>query len=359
MGDRLRWSAPAELEAAAARVLPEEVYAFVACGADDERALDRNSRAFESRALLPRVLAHAADPDTSTTLLGSRLRAPVLVAPMGMQRMIHPDGESATAQAARAAGVGFTLATGSSLPLEAAADVAGDARWFQLYLMRDRAVSRDLVLRAVAAGYRAIVLTVDVPVVGHRPRDRRTSFQPQPSVHNTNFEPYASVDAGHHAYVADFEPDLGWDDLEWLVGVAGGTPVLVKGVLRADDARRATAAGAAGVVVSNHGGRQLGRPPATLDVLPDIVSAVPAGMPVLLDGGIRRAADIAIALASGAGAVLVGRPVLWALAAGGAAAVTGLLDDLVGELRRTMTLLGARSNGELTADLVATAGETR
>jgi 4-hydroxymandelate oxidase len=330
------------LEEAAARILPAEVRDFVAGGADDEVSLAANVTAFRRRALAPRVLTGAAAATAAATVLGCPLAAPVLVAPMGMQRLVHPDGEVATSAAAAATGLGFVLATGSSVPLE---EVAGPARWFQLYLLTDRGVTDDLVRRAVAAGYRAIVLTADAPVVGHRPRDRRT--RGGTAWRNANFEPYPGIDAEHHAYVSTIRADLTWADVDHLVATAG-VPVVVKGILRPDDAVRAVEHGAAGVVVSNHGGRQLGRAAVPIDVLESIVDAVAGRAAVLLDGGVRRPADVLTAVALGADAVLIGRLVLWALAAGGEAGVTDVLNDLVTGIHRTMTLLGARTLADLT-----------
>jgi 4-hydroxymandelate oxidase len=231
------------------------------------------------------------------------------------------------------------LSTGSSVPLE---EVAGPARWFQLYLLADRGVTADLVARADAAGYRAIVLTVDAPVVGHRPRPVAW----HPAAPNANFAPYPGIDAANHAYVSTIRADIGWADVSWLVGQAG-LPVVLKGVLRPDDARRAVDHGVAGVVVSNHGGRQLGRAAVPLDVLESVVDAVGGRARVLLDGGVRRAADVLTAVALGADAVLVGRLALWALTVGGRDGVTEALTDLVTGIRRTMTLLGVRNLAEL------------
>lgn len=344
---------PEGLEAAARALLHPEVHDFVAGGADDDWTVHANTEAFERRPLRPHVLGSAARPDARVRVLGHSLAAPVVIAPMGMQCLIHPEGERATAAAARETGLGHVLATGSSIAMEEVAPHAGPARWFQLYLLRDRGVSRDLVERAIAAGYGGIFLTADVPVVGHRPRDRRTPLEPPPGVRNANFEPYDTIEAGYHSYVADIEADIGWPDLSWLVDVAGATPVVVKGVLRGDDARRAIDFGARGVVVSNHGGRQLGRATPALDALEEVVEAIGGESTVLFDSGVRRAGDVVTALALGAEAVLVGRPVLWALAAGGQEGVTMLLRHLVHEIERTMTLVGARTVADLTPDLCA------
>lgn len=334
---------PEELERAAEALLSEEVYGFVAGGADDEHTLEANLTALQAIALHPRILARSGHPVVAASVAGLDLAAPLLIAPMGMQGLIHPDGERATAVAARRAGVGFVLATGSSVALEEVAAVAGPARWFQLYVMRDRGLSADLVRRAIAAGYRGIVLTVDVSVVGNRPRDHRSRFSAPAGLRNANFEQYTSVDSAHHAYVGKLESDLGWDDLEWLVDLCTSTPVIVKGILRADDARMAVEHGAAGVVVSNHGGRQLGRAAASINALDAIADAVEGRATILFDGGIRRAADVLIALGRGADAVLLGRLTMWALAVGGEAGVHAMLTQLIEELRRTMTLLGVSS----------------
>ena len=338
---------PAELERAAAEVLSEEVYGFVAGGADDEITLAANVTALQECVLLPRILARSANPRLDTSVAGIDIAAPLLVAPMGMQQLIHPDGELATAAAARRAGVGYVLATGSSVALEDVAAMAGPARWFQLYLMRDRAISADLVQRALASDYKAIVLTADVPVVGTRPRDHRSQFKAPDGLRNANFEPYGSVDAAHHSYVALVESDLGWADLEWLVDLCGDVPVIVKGVLRASDARRALDHGAAGVVVSNHGGRQLGRAPATIHALNAVVDEVQGAGAVLFDSGVRRPADAISAIGRGANAVLLGRVTMWSLAVGGQDGVYKMLTQFQDQLRRTMTLLGVSALGEL------------
>jgi 4-hydroxymandelate oxidase len=338
-----------ELEAAAARILPASVREFVAGGADDEVALAANLAAFRRRTLHPLVLADAAAPDCTTELLGCPLAAPVLVAPMGLQRLVHPDGELASSAGAAECGLGFVLSTGSSVPLE---EITGQARWFQLYLLADRGVTADLVARAAAAGYQAIVLTVDAPVVGHRPRQAGW----RPGVPNANMAPYPGIDAANHGYVSAIRADIGWADVAWLVAETG-LPVVLKGVLRPDDARRAVDHGVAGVVVSNHGGRQLGRAAVPLDVLEPVVDAVGGRARVLLDGGVRRAADVLTAVALGADAVLVGRLALWALAVGGREGVRETLTDLVTGIHRTMTLLGVRNLAELReSDVVSRAG---
>ncbi|HEX2196098.1 MAG TPA: alpha-hydroxy acid oxidase, partial [Actinomycetota bacterium] len=290
----------------------------------DEVTVERNVEAFRARVLLPRIFRDVSSVDTSTRFLGTEVALPVGLAPLAQQGLAHRDGEVASARAARDAGVMLCLSTLSSKSLEDVASVGEAPRWFQLYLNRDRAVSRDLIARARAAGYRAVVVTADLPRPGYRERELR-----HPVVHGDdfpfgNFAGDASAGSSLTAlleWVVDSSPT--WDDLEWVCSVAE-VPVLVKGVLTPEDARLAVAHGAAGVVVSNHGGRQLDRTPAALDVLEDVVVAAD-GAEVYVDGGVRRGVDVVTALALGATGTFVGRPYAFALAAGGAAGVARAL----------------------------------
>lgn len=350
-------------EAEARDRLAAEVFDFVAGGAEDEVTLRRNRGAFLDRALLPAVLRDVAEVDTRTTLWGSELATPLLVAPMGGQSMVHPDAEVATASGAAAAGVGTITSTTSSTPLEIEA-AANPVRWFQLYVFRDRAVTTDLIARARAAGYRALVVTVDAPVLGLRRRDLHNRFRPSARI--ANLEPYAlgalpdRDDGGGLAryFARQMDPGLTFDDLAILAAEAE-LPVVVKGVMRPADAVRCLEAGAAGIYVSNHGGRQLDGAIATLDALPAVADAVAGRAPIVLDGGVRTASDVVLALALGADAVAVGRPVLWALAAGGEEGVAHLLRRLVGGLETAMALVGARSVEDLTRDAVHGRGVQR
>jgi 4-hydroxymandelate oxidase len=327
----------------AMRVLPAEVVDYYAGGAGDEVSLDEAAAAWGALRLRPRVLRDVADVDTSIDLLGSRLATPVLVAPTALHGLAHADGERATASGAAAAGSLTVVFTRSSTRLE---DVpAAGPWWFQAYVMRDRGLTRALVERAEAAGASAVVLTGDTPFLG-----RRRTGVPIGTHRLVNLAQHLSAgDDGGASTEQD--PTAGLEAIGELAA-ASGLPVLVKGVLRGDDARECLAAGAAGVVVSNHGGRQLDRAVATAHALSDVVEAVAGQVPVLVDGGLRSGLDALCALALGAAAVLVGRPVLWALAADGAAGVEACLRALTDDLAHAMALAGVRATNELDAEYV-------
>lgn len=318
--------------------LPKEVYDFVAGGAGDEWTLRENTRAFERWILRPRVLRGVVEPDTRTEVLGVPLSMPVMIAPWAYQRLVHPDGELATARAAARAGTLMVVSTPAERHLEAiaATDVP---RWFQLYVLRDRAASERMLDRAVEAGYGAVVFTVDLPVGGLRYRDARNGFEIPSSV---------------RARGGDYDPYLTWDDIAWIKDRTG-LPVLVKGILAAEDAPLAIEAGADGIVVSNHGGRQLDATTAGVDALPDVVEAVAGRVPVLMDGGVRRGTDVLTALALGAVAVLVGRPIAWGLGADGEDGVARVLEILRTGLENAMVLTGCHTLADVTRELVARA----
>ncbi len=338
-----------DYERAAAERLSDGPLAYYSGGAMDERTLDDNQAAFGRRWIVPRVLTDVARVDTSVTLLGRRWETPIWICPTALQRMAHPDGELATARAAAARGITFALSTSSSTDL---ADVAavGGPRWFQVYLLADLGARRALIERAVDHGYEALLLTVDLQRLGRRERDMRVGFTLPPGVAVPNIAAAAGLPLAEAASVA-FVERLTWDDLEWLARF--GLPVIVKGVLHPDDARLAIEHGAAGIGVSNHGGRQLDGAIASLDALPAIVEAVAGKAPILFDGGVRRGTDALIALALGATAVGIGRPVLWGLAVDGEAGVGRILDLVVGELSDAMALSGIPSVAALTPDLLA------
>jgi 4-hydroxymandelate oxidase len=336
-----------DFEAVARERLAPGVYDYFAGGAEDEQALARNRAAWAAIALHHHVLVDVSRRDGSTRVLGQSLALPVVIAPMAFQRMAHPDGELATLRAAAAAGTLTVVSMGASVPIEDAAAAAGGALWFQLYMMRDRGRVRELVARVTAAGVKALVLTVDSPVFGRRERDARNGFATPsglrvPAIGDASFAEFAGM----------LDPALSWRDVEWLRGCTE-LPVLLKGVVRADDAARAAERGIAGVIVSNHGGRQLDGSPATADVLPAVAAAVAGRAEVLVDGGIRRGADVVRALALGARAVLIGRPILWALAADGEAGVARALELLAAEVDRTMALCGCPDVAAITRSLVA------
>jgi 4-hydroxymandelate oxidase len=349
------------LEAAARSLLDPGVYDYIAGGADAERTLADNLAAWSRLRLRPRVLRDVSRVSTATTLLGREVQAPLMVAPMAYHRMVHPDGEAASAAGAGAAGALYVLSTQATMSIEEVAAAAPDAaRWFQVYVVRDHGWTAELVARAAAAGYRALVLTVDVPLLGNRLRDLRNDFRLPTGLEPANAPPASpgrqrelAVDV--IAQAGQFDPSLTPETIGWLAE-RSGLPVVVKGVLRGDDAVACLDAGAAGVVVSNHGGRQLDTVVATADALAEVAEAVGNRAEVYVDGGIRRGTDVLKALALGARAALVGRPVLWGLAAGGAAGAGRVLSALAGELRLAMALCGAVEPGELTPDLIAAAG---
>ncbi|MGE5183895.1 MAG: alpha-hydroxy acid oxidase [Acidobacteriota bacterium] len=333
---------------------------YYASGADDEACLRRNRDAFSELRLHYRVLVDVARRELATSVLGQPAAMPVVVAPTAFHRLAHADGELASVRGAGDAGTIFVLSTLSNTPVEDVVAAASGPVWFQLYVYKDRGATEALVRRVEAAGCRALVLTVDAPLLGRRERDVKNRFALPAGLEIANLHaagyarlPKASGDSGLAAYVAELlDPGLTWDAIGWLRSVTK-LPVLVKGIVRADDARRAIAAGAAGVVVSNHGGRQLDAAPATIEVLARVTDAVAGGGEVLLDGGVRRGTDVVKALALGARAVLVGRPVLWGLAAAGRAGVAAALAVLRRELDLAMALCGCPDVASITRDLVA------
>jgi 4-hydroxymandelate oxidase len=349
-----------ELEDLARARLPTVVWDYYASGADDERCVRRNQEAFAQVALHYRVLVDVARRALATTVLGQPIALPLGVAPMAFHRLAHADGELASVRAAGAAGTVFVLSTMSNTAVEHVVAAATGPVWFQLYVYRDRAATEALVRRVEAAGCRALMLTVDAPVLGRRERDVRNRFALPPglaieNLHAAGYARMAPAAGGSAlaAYVAElWDPALTWDAVGWLRSITK-LPVVLKGIVRADDAVRAVDHGAAGIVVSNHGGRQLDAAPATLDVLPRIADAVAGRAEVFLDGGIRRGTDVVKALALGARAVFVGRPILWGLAAGGQAGVAAALDVLRRELDLAMALCGCPSVASITRDLVA------
>jgi 4-hydroxymandelate oxidase len=351
-----------ELEAIARERLSPEAYDYYAGGAHDEVTLRENRAAYDRVAIAYRVLVDVSRRDLTTSVLGQPVAMPVLVAPTAFHRLATPEGELATARAAGAAGTAMILSTLSTTPIEEVVAAASGPVWFQLYVYRDRGATEGLVRRAEAAGCRALVLTVDAPLLGRRERDVRNRFRLPPGLAVANLLPEgygemppAAADSGLAAYVASFlDPALTWRDVAWLRSITE-LPVLVKGIIRPDDALRAAEAGVAGVVVSNHGGRQLDTSPATLDVLPEIVDALAAHghrIEVLMDGGVRRGTDVLKAVALGARAVLAGRPVLWGLAAAGEAGALSVLRLLRDELDLAMALAGAPTIADITHDLV-------
>jgi len=348
-----------ELEALARERLPRAARDYYASGANDEITLARNREAFERAELWYRVLVDVARRQTATTVLGRPVSMPVLVAPTAFHAMAHAEGEAATARAASAAGTIMINSTLSNTAVEDVVAAADGPVWFQLYVYRDREATRALVERAEAAGCSALVLTVDAPLLGRRERDVRNRFRLPEGLRIENLfaagmgEMPADHDgSGLAAYFATLlDPALTWKDVEWLRGITS-LPVVIKGLVRPDDAHRAVDHGASAIVVSNHGARQLDTAPATLDALPGVAEAVDGRVEVLLDGGVRRGTDVLKALALGARAVLVGRPVLWGLAVDGEAGVRHALHLLHEELDLALALAGCPSVDAVGPDLV-------
>ena len=353
----------------ARQTLDANAWAYFSGGAADEITLRANRSAWDDITLQPRVLQALAGGHTQIQLLGRTLAHPILLAPIAFQKMAHPDGELASAVAAAALGAGMVLSTQSSTPLEAvAAAMLGDsgrgALWFQLYLQHDRGFTRELVQRAEAAGYEALVLTVDAPTSGTRDRERRAGFRLPPGISAVNLAglappPRAELRPGQSALFDDLLRHAPtWDDVAWLQSITQ-LPVLLKGVLHQGDARQAAALGVAGLIVSNHGGRTLDTAPATAHALPSIANAVHGALPLLVDGGIRRGTDVLKAMALGASAVLLGRPAIYGLAHAGAAGVAHVLRLLRDELEIAMALTGCRTLAQATPALLQTPSKTQ
>ncbi len=348
------------LEALARARLDPMLYDYMAGGAADEWTLAENRAAWSRVQLLPRMLRGVDERSLATTVLGTPVSFPVLVPPMGFQGLCHADAEEATARATAAAGTIFCASTVSNRSLEAIAHASNGPRWFQLYVYRDKSITRGLVERAAAAGYTALCLTVDTPLAGQRERDRRNSLRMPSHLELGNFP--ASHTEHHHQgegrgsalaqYIAaQWDPGLTWTDVEWLRSLSP-LPVVVKGILAPEDAALAVEHGAAAVIVSNHGGRQLDTVPAPITMLSRVVDAVGGRAEVLLDGGVRRGTDVLKALALGARAVLVGRPVLWGLTLDGQEGVRAVLEHLRSEFDLAMALSGCASVDRITSDLI-------
>lgn len=344
-----------EFEALARAAMDPAAFDYVAGGSWDEITLAENEAAWRRRRFRPRVLIDVSEVTPASSLLGTPVAMPVATAPMAVHGRAHPEAEVATARAAASAGVPFTLSTMSSCSIEEVAAAApGGTNWFQLYTQADPGRTRELCERAEAAGYRAIILTVDLPLLGYRERDRRSGFE------LTGFGNFGDPSAppthggGIHATADGFalleeQLDIGltWGDLTTIRGWTG-LPLVLKGIMTGEDARLAVEHGADAIIVSNHGARQLDRVPATLDVLEEVVAAVDGRTEIWIDGGVRRGLDIPIALALGARGVLVGKPLFWALAAGGQAGVERALAILREEFGIALALLGCPTPSDVT-----------
>jgi 4-hydroxymandelate oxidase len=342
-----------------ARLAPAKMskmaWAYFEGSAGDEHTARWNLEAYARIRLRPRCLVDVSKIDLRTTLLGRELPFPILVAPTAYQRLAHPDGELGTVRGANATGATMVVSTQANTPLEEVAAAATVPLWFQLYVQPDRDFTRSLVRRAEAAGYQALVLTVDVPVLGTRNREQRMKFTLPPGLERANLRGLPAAKGSQRSsdsiYSGALDPAVTWKDVEWLRSLTR-IPVLVKGVMDGDDAARAVGAGVSGIIVSNHGGRTLDTLPPTMEVLPGVIAKVAGRIPVLVDGGIRRGTDILKALGMGAASVLIGRPSIYGLAVGGADGVAHVISILRRELEAAMALTGRTSIAAIDGSVV-------
>jgi len=350
-----------DVEEAAHKILPKKALDYYKSGAEQQSTLRDNNRAFQRYRLLPRVLNDVSSRDLRTSILGGRHRVsmPIGISPTAMQRMAHPDGELASARAAEAAGTVFIMSTISTCSIEEVAEAAPNAvKWFQLYIYKDREITKSLVHRAEAAGFTALVLTVDAPTFGRRLDDIRNDFTLPPHLNMANFAGMGEKKTGVNDQgllpsvdVRVRDQTLQWKDIQWLKSITK-LPIILKGILRPSDALKAVEAGVAGVFVSNHGARQLDTVPATIDALPAIVAAVGGRAEIYLDGGVTLGTDVLKALALGARMVFLGRPVIWGLVCGGQAGVERVLQILRTEFDMAMALAGINGVAKIQRDFV-------
>jgi 4-hydroxymandelate oxidase len=343
-----------------ARIAPEHMSTiaseYINGGAADELTLRWNRESYDRIRLRPRILVDVSKLDTRVTLFGQELPFPILLAPAAYHRLAHPDGEIATAKGAGAAGATFVVSTSATASLEEIAHVATRPLWFQLYVQPDRDFTRTLIQRAEATGCQALVVTVDSPVLGPRYRETRTQFTLPPGVERSNLKGLKTATGGQrpsesNIYSALLDPSLTWKEIEWVRSLTN-LPMVLKGILTGDDATRAADVGASGIIVSNHGGRNLDTLPATIDALPEVVVSIKGRVPVLVDGGIRRGTDVLKAIALGASAVLIGRPYLHGLAVGGAEGVARVVNILRREFEMAMALTGRTSVAQIDASVI-------
>jgi len=325
-----------EFEERAVKCMPVMSYEYVASGAGDEHTMHWNRQAYDRVRLRPRILHEASPADTGISLFGHSMPFPILLAPTAYQKMIHPEGELETARGAGAAQATWVVSSASNVAIEDISRAATAPLWFQLYVQSDRNFTSDLVRRAEDAGCEALCVTVDTPVLGPRNRQARAGFKLPPGVATPHFH---DIGAGGQEIMNPRRTAVTWKDLEWLRSLVR-VPLVLKGILSADDAERAIEIGAHGIIVSNHGGRNLDTTPATLDALPEVVDMVAGRVPILIDGGIQRGTDVLKAIAIGATAVLIGRPYCFALAVAGAEGVRRSVEILRNELEMALMLVG-------------------
>jgi 4-hydroxymandelate oxidase len=337
-----------DFELLARQRLSHMAYEFLAGGAGDEATLRWNRESYERIRLRPRVLEDVTLLDTTVTLFGQTMPSPILLAPVAYQRLLHAEGEVASVRGAGATGTTFVVSTATNCRIEDIAAAATAPLWLQIYIQEDRGTTRDLIARARAAGVSVLCLTVDTPVVGARNRQARANFRMPPELETPHLD---AANRDRLTVVSPKRVAVTWAEVDWLRSIAG-VPLLLKGILDPDDAARALDHGADGIVVSNHGARNLDTVPATIDALPHVASRVAGRVPLLVDGGIRRGTDVVKALALGATAVLIGRPYAFALAADGAEGVARVVTILRQELETAMALLGRRCIADLDAGVL-------
>lgn len=331
------------------------IFDFIYGGAADEVTSDENKKSYWQLKLIPKILSGVQDPDTSTSLFGQTLQMPILIAPMGFQKISHPNGELETAQGAKQAGTVMVVSTYSMTPLKEIAENSATAPWFQLYILKDRDITKSMVELAENLGYHALVLTVDAPIYGNRERELRNPLTMNimlPDLKRIIQQLSLKLELSNAKHFNSLlDPNITWKDIEWIKSITG-LPIILKGILRADDAQKAVEYGVAGIIISNHGGRQLDTTPATIKMLPMIAETIDNKLEILIDGGIRRGTDILKALALGAKAVLIGRPILWGLCTEGKTGVYKVLDLLQQDLKTTMILCGCQKLNDISSDLI-------
>jgi 4-hydroxymandelate oxidase len=348
-----------DFEQLAQAKLDSPIFDYYAGGAADEVSVQDNRAAFDRLKLRPRVLVDVQTRDLTTTLLGQTLPFPLVIAPLALAGMAHPEGDLGIAQAAAERGIPYTLSTFATSSIEEIAAAVNTPLWQQLYIYKDRGITRQLVARAELAGFQALVVTVDTPLGGLRERDMRNRFRLPAGLRLKNLSAFQLDQVGERAddsaiaayATRQLDASLSWEDIDWLRSITT-LPILLKGILHPADALLALAHGAAGIIVSNHGGRQLDTTPAPIDALPDIAAALDGQLPILLDGGIRRGTDMVKAIALGASAVLIGRPALWGLAVDGAVGVGQVLDLLRQEFDVALALCGCPTVAAISPDLI-------
>ena len=333
-----------DFEKEAKHKLNKSIYDFIAGGSGDEYTMNRNIEAFNHIQMVPQIFQSSSDTNTTITLLNNKLSSPFMVAPSACHSLVHPEGEIATIRAVNSTGIGMIVSTMSSIPAENVAKEATCALWFQLYIFKDRSLTKQLIQNVTEAGYTALVLTVDVPIMGNRERDKRNRFKWQ--------EPFSSTQLSISPFLEEldikqttdalFADDLSWDDIEWLKAQTD-LPIILKGIMHEKDAEIAINLDIAALIISNHGGRQLDCMPSTIEVLPTIAKQVDGKIPLLIDGGFRRGIDIFKALALGADCILLGRSVLWALAVNGTEGLKNLFDLYAKELNEAMVFCGCKT----------------